>query len=54
MACCRAAIPARSGRITRTDVLIVLGAVLVSILVYANAVRGEFVYDDANRSSATS
>ena len=40
---------ARSGRITRTDVLIVLGAVLVSILVYANAVRGEFVYDDAKQ-----
>ena len=40
---------ARSERFNRTDVLIVLGAILVSFLVYANAVSGQFVYDDTKQ-----
>ncbi|MCB9154984.1 MAG: tetratricopeptide repeat protein [Caldilineae bacterium] len=39
----------RRERFNRTDVLIVLGAILVSFLVYANAVSGQFVYDDTKQ-----
>ncbi|MEZ4767790.1 MAG: tetratricopeptide repeat protein [Caldilineales bacterium] len=41
--------PARRERFNRSDLLIVLGAILVSFIVYANAVGGDFVYDDTKQ-----